>query len=457
MQKTRRQTALRVFYLPKEVENARNRAFRLAKRGRFGYHSHISAAARGPARRRFSAAMGISQPDYRFPGEVVRLTVTVVADVLGKENNGTTIACLNLVRYLRSQGDEVRVLCADEDRRGQEGFYIVPTLDLGFALNKVFEKNEVVPAKGDAAVVEAALEGADVCHIMTPFFLGHAALKVCKSRGVPVTAGFHCQAENLTSHLFLINSGLANREFYNAVWAHFYRYVDCIHYPSQFIRDYFEASIGCKTPGAVVSNGVNDMYRPRRVEKPEWLRDKFVVLYIGRLAREKSHKILVKAVRYSKYKDKIQLMFAGCGPRKEQIMRCVRRCKIAPPSINFYSREELVDVINYSDLYCHPAEIEIEAISCLEAISCGLVPVISDSPRSATKAFALDENNLFACNDPKDLARKIDFWIEHPELKAEYARRYEGYAAQFDQAECMKKTRQILLDAYEKAKNDLVR
>ena len=388
---------------------------------------------------------------FRSLGEVDLLTFTVVADVLGKENNGTTIACLNLVRYLRSRGDEVRVLCADEDRRGQEGFFIVPTLDLGFALNKVFEKNEVVPAKGDRQTVEAALEGADVCHIMTPFFLGRAALKACKSRGVPATAGFHCQAENLTSHLFLINSGLANREFYNAVWALFYKYVDRIHYPSQFIRDYFEASIGRKTPGAVVSNGVNDMYRPREVEKPDRLKDKFVVLYIGRLAREKSHNVLVKAVKYSRYRDKIQLMFAGCGPRKAQIMRCVRRCKITPPLINFYSREDLVDLINYSDLYCHPAEIEIEAIACLEAISCGLVPVISDSPRSATKAFALDENNLFACNDPRDLARKIDFWIEHPELKAEYKRRYEGFAAQFDQAECMKKTRQILVDAYENA------
>lgn len=383
------------------------------------------------------------------------MTVTVVADVLGKENNGTTIACLNLVRYLRSRGDEVRVLCADEDRRGQEGFYIVPKLNLGFALNKVFEKNEVVPARGDPAVIEAALEGADVCHLMTPFFLANAALKACRKKGVPVTAGFHCQAENLTSHLFLINSALANREFYHFVWKHLYRYVDCIHYPSQFIRDVFEKSIGRETPGVVVSNGVNDMYRPRKVEKPEWLRDKFVVLYIGRLSREKSHKVLVKAVTYSKYKDRIQLMFAGCGPRKGQIMRCVRRCGITPPHIDFYSRSDLVDLINCSDLYCHPAEIEIEAISCLEAISCGLVPVISDSPRSATKAFALDENDLFACNDPRDLARKLDFWIEHPELKAEYAKRYEGFAAQFDQTECMKKTRQILVDAYEKA-NDMV-
>ena len=385
------------------------------------------------------------------------MTVTVVADVLGKENNGTTIACLNLIRYLRSQGDTVRILCADQDKKGQENVFIAPNLSLGFALNKVLEKNAVTLAKNDPAVVAAALEGTDECHVMTPFFLGHAAVIECRRRGIPVTAGFHCQAENFTSHIFMLNSGFANREFYNFVWAHFYRYVDLIHYPSQFIRDTFEQSIGCRTPGVVVSNGVGDIYRRRPAEKPEWLKDKYVILFTGRLSREKSHMVLVKAVKYSKYKDRIQLMFAGCGPREGQIMRCVRRCGITPPLIKFYSREELVDLINYSDLYCHPAEIEIEAISCLEAISCGLVPVISDSPRSATKAFALDENNLFSCNDPRDLARKIDFWIEHPELKAEYSRRYEGFTKQFDQTECMRKTRQILVDAYEKAnENDLV-
>ena len=383
------------------------------------------------------------------------MIITVVADVLGKENNGTTIACFNLIRYLRQQGDTVRILCADQDKKGQPDVFVVPNLNLG-PLNCVLRKNEVTMARKDAKVIDAALDGADVCHIMTPFFLGCAALRAAKAKGIPVTAGFHCQAENFTSHLGLINFPLANKIFYHVIYKKFYRYVDRIHYPTQFIRDYFERTIGKQTQGHVVSNGVNDIYRRREVEKPDWLRDKFVILFIGRLSREKTHKVLVKAVRYSRYKDKIQLMFAGGGPRKKQIMRCAARCHIAPPVIDFYSRQDLVDLINRSDLYCHPAEIEIEAISCLEAISCGLVPVISDSPRSATKAFALDENNLFACNDPRDLARKIDFWIEHPELKAEYARRYDRYAEQFDQTQCMKKTRDILVEAYEAAKNRLL-
>jgi hypothetical protein len=65
----------------------------------------------------------------------------------------------------------------------------------------------------------------------------------------------------------------------------------------------------------------------------------------------------------------------------------------------------------------HPAEIEIEAIACLEAITCGLVHVIANSPRCATKAFAMGNNNLFENKNSDDLASKIDYWIENPKEK----------------------------------------
>ena len=112
--------------------------------------------------------------------------------------------------------------------------------------------------------------------------------------------------------------------------------------------------------------------------------------------------------------------------------------------MEFFSRDELVRVINYADLYVHPAEIEIEAISCLEAIACGLVPVIADSPRSATRFFALTPENRFRCNDPVDLARRMDYWLESPERRAACRARYLGFAQQFDQAQCMERMEEML-------------
>lgn len=119
-----------------------------------------------------------------------------------------------------------------------------------------------------------------------------------------------------------------------------------------------------------------------------------------------------------------------------------------PPIFRFFSREELVKTINSADLYVHPAEIEIEAISCLEAISCGLVPVISDSPRSATRFFALGEQNLFRCNDSKALAERIDWWLEHPAEQETCSKAYLGYTKQFDFDACMDRMEQMILETH---------
>lgn len=374
------------------------------------------------------------------------MTITVVCDVLGKENNGTTTAAMNLIRYLRSQGHEVRVICPDAERKGEEGYYVVPKIHFRIFKSYV-EKNGVCIAKPDKTVIRSAIEGADVVHVMVPFFIGHYACKVATELGIPVTAGFHCQAENVTSHLFLMNSGIANRAAYRAFYKILYQYCDCIHYPTQFICDTFESRVG-PTNHYIISNGVGDTFRRMSgVCKPAGLEDKTVILFTGRYSKEKSHKVLIDGVSRSKYRDSIQLIFAGDGPQKDALKKYAAKRLSIQPVFKFFSRDELIKVINYADLYVHPAEVEIEAISCVEAISCGKTPVISNSPRSATKSFALSDKNLFRCNDPDDLAAKIDYWIEHPAERKECGDMYLAYAGQFRFDDCMKKMESMLSDA----------
>lgn len=371
------------------------------------------------------------------------MMIAVVCDVLGCENNGTTIAAMNLIRSLRSKGHTVRVVCPDEEKKGQKDVYVAEKLNLGF-LNGYVKKNGVTIAKPNRQLLESALDGVDAVHIMTPFLLCGKAVKIAKKKGIPVTAGFHCQAENFTSHLFLKNSRLANRLTYHVFYRTVYRHVDAVHYPTEFIRSVFEQH-GRKTNAYVISNGVNSDFVPRAVSRSDADRDKYIILFTGRYSKEKSHKILIDAVALSSHADKIQLVFAGDGPLKDKLRKQSGKLK-NPPVFRFFSRSEMIDTINDSDLYVHPAEIEIEAISCLEAISCGLVPVISDSPRSATKYFALDEKNLFRCNDSADLAAKIDYWLDHPDEKEARHQEYLGYTRQFDHDTCMDRMEQMILD-----------
>lgn len=376
------------------------------------------------------------------------MNITMICDVLGAENNGTTIAAMNLIRSLKAKGHNLKVVCPDEDKRGQDGFYVVSKYNFG-PLNSYVEKNGVSLAKPDEDILREAVTGADVVHILVPFALGHAAAEMATEMKIPVTASFHCQAENFTNHIFLMNSDFANRTVYRFFYKQVYRMCAAVHYPTKFICDVFENEVG-PTPHYVISNGVNKMFRYRPTEKPENLRDRFVVMFTGRYSREKSHKVLIDAVAQSKYRDRIQLILAGSGPLEEKIKEYAREKLPIFPIFRFYSREELIEVLNYADLYVHPAEIEIEAISCLEAISCGLVPVIADSPRSATRYFALTEDNLFHYIDAASLAEKIDFWMENPERKERMREQYLGYAEQFDYDICMDRMEHMLISAASK-------
>lgn len=374
------------------------------------------------------------------------VNITVICEVLGEPNNGTTVAGLNLINYLKQKGHHVKVVCPDIDKKDTPDYYILPRLNLGPICNKIIANNNVVLPRYDRRVIYEAVKDADVVHIMLPLLISRKTSQLVRSLGIPMTAGFHAMAESLTTHFYLTGSRLANKLAYAWYDKNLYSRVDAVHYPTEFIRDTFERAVRRHTNAYVISNGVSQCFQPRTVPKPTQYADKFCILYIGRLSSEKSHKVLIKAVSKSKYADQIQLFFAGAGPMKDQLISYARKCKIAVPMIDFYTHEDLATLINMCDLYCHPATIEIEAISCLEAISCGLVPLISDSPCSATKNFALDERNIFHAGDARDLASKIDYFFERPDVRLDMSRRYLGIRARYERERCMAQMEQMLID-----------
>jgi len=370
------------------------------------------------------------------------MKIAIVCEVLGRANNGTTIAALNLIDFLKKQGHDVRVVCPDEDKRGLPGYYILPKAKF---VNWIFKKNNLNLAKFDEKVVYDAVHDADIVHFMIALFISRTASKYVHSLGIPITGGFHAQSQNFASQVGMLHSKAFNRWAYHWYDGNVFCRAQAIHYPTQFIRDIFEKEVGRKTNGYVISNGVNTMFTPVECEKPQELKDKYCILFTGRLAKEKSHFTLLKAVKKSKYKSRIQLIFAGDGPLYEKIVNWSAANLPNQPIVKFFKREELLHLINCCDLYCHPAEAEIEAIACLEAISCGLVPIIADSPYCASKDFALDGRCLFKVNDSKDLAEHIDWFIEHPEEKEALSHRYIQEGLRFDQAECMRKMEQMFI------------
>ena len=343
------------------------------------------------------------------------MIITLVTDQFYKNNHGTSISAQQIYNGLVKRGHTVRVLAIDETNNTA---YALKERYFGKPITKLINSQGFQFAKPDREIIKKSIEGADIVHVYMPFKLGCKTIEICREMNVPCTAGFHIIPENITSTIYMNKVAVVNASLWEKFKNCTYRYVKHIHCPSLMVAKLLK-NHHYNSYLHVISNGYNPIFKiVEGEEKPKVFRDKIVITFIGRFSREKRHDLIIKAVNESKYRDKIQLIFGGKGPTKKHIMKMAQKLPIYP-MFSFFSKEQIVSLLNFSDLYIHPADIEVEGMSCIEAIACGCVPIVSNSVKSATPQFTVHEKSIFEHGNYKDLTEKIDWGIEHPEeLKA---------------------------------------
>ena len=391
------------------------------------------------------------------------MKILFVIDTYDTNNNGTSISAQRFAGELRRRGHEVRILCADPQETDSEGNplpveqtqkYIVkefytpifnPLIKKhGFTFGTIFKESR--------QIIQEAIHWADIVHSYMPFGLEMYASKYTENLGKPNTGAFHIQPENLWSSVGLGKvqwiQERGYRDFRN--W-HYYKFRH-IHVPSQFMGHMLEER-GYNSKIHVISNGIQDAFMEagkrkadhgRPPKRPEY-QGKIIIMMIGRLSQEKRQDVIINAVPYSKYADKIQLIFAGRGPEYDKYVELGKPLKNTPQYV-YVGQKELIDLLLQCDLYVHASDMESEAISCIEAIATGLVPVIANSEVSATPQFALDGRSLFKPRSPKDLARAIDYWLDHPNERQEMEELYRISAKQYGLANSVSQFERMLME-----------
>ncbi|GIF51338.1 glycosyltransferase involved in cell wall biosynthesis [Asanoa ferruginea] len=356
------------------------------------------------------------------------MIITLVIDTFNVGNNGTTVSATRFASTLIARGHTVRVVACggggDQGPGGPEMFW-VPELTVPVA-SRFARRQDTVFAKPVRDVLVAAIGGADVVHIYQPWPLGRAAERIARELRVPALAAFHIQPENITYNIGLGWFPPAARAVYALLRRAFYgRFAD-IHCPSEFIADELRRH-GYAARLHVIPNGVADDFRPG----PARVRGAaFRILMVGRFAPEKRQDVLIRAARRARHGARIQLCFAGQGPLENRLRRMASTLP-NPAQFGYYAQAGLIELIHGCDLYVQASDVETEGLSCVEAFACGLVPVISDSPLSATGQFALAPTNLFRSGDPASLAERIDGWIDDPAALAAASDAYAHYAERF--------------------------
>lgn len=365
------------------------------------------------------------------------------------KGNGLAGSCRRTVQFLRQAGENVRLLSAC-GMDGEEPDYPLPG-DTIPIVHPLIKKQGYAFAKRDNEMIRKAVRWADVIHLEEPFALQIRVCKIADEENKPLTATYHLHPENFYASVHLQKSIWLNcmtmLVWKKTVFDHC-RIIQC---PTENVRNrlerwHYESEL------RVISNGILPLEKEEAASPIKKAAGSFLLITTGRYSVEKDQITLLKAMRYSRFANRIQLVLAGKGPTEKKLKKAAD--KLYQKGIlnhrvvfGFYALPELLAVYRQADLYIHCANVEVEGMSCMEAISTGLVPVIAKGRISATSQFALDQNSLYPEGNAKMLAERIDFWLSKDSAREKEAQRYIGLGAEYDLHHSIELLRQMYQDA----------
>ena len=211
-------------------------------------------------------------------------------------------------------------------------------------ISEVSAKNQIKFAKFERDKVARAFEGADLVHFIFPFGFEKKCKKLADEMGIPTTAAFHVQPENISYNVRLGKIGIVNRLIYFYLRRTFYSRFNRIHCPSAFIADSLRRH-GYGGQMYVISNGYDEAFKP--AEEPV-RNDKFEIVMVGRLSPEKNQKTLISAIAASAHREEIRLTLLGNGSCAARLKRQAARQGVQT-EFGFLPKKQLVEKLQSSD------------------------------------------------------------------------------------------------------------
>ncbi|MBM4441270.1 MAG: glycosyltransferase [Candidatus Rokubacteria bacterium] len=256
-----------------------------------------------------------------------------------------------------------------------------------------------------------AAEGFDVFHAHHPFLLGPAARRLARRPRRPLVFTYHTRYDKYAHYVPLPRAVVAAAAI--GLSTRFAARADAVIAPSALIRDELAAR-GVRAPIAVVPTGVDlarfapgDTAVARRALG--LARDDQVLLYVGRLDREKSvGRVLTAFDRVAGTLPRARLVLAGHGTEAEALQRQAATLA-AHARVSFLgvrAHEALADCYRAADLFVFASETETQGLVLAEAAACG-VPAVTVSGPGCDEVVRDGETGVLTKPDAAALSEAI--------------------------------------------------
>ncbi len=159
--------------------------------------------------------------------------------------------------------------------------------------------------------------------------------------------------------------------------------------------------------------------------------NKFRILYVGRLNKEKGVVFLLKAFReFSLDKNDVELLLVGDGPLAKKLQKDNQKIK-SIQFLGFKRPEVMPKIYAQADVFVLPSTAEGMNNAMLEAMASGLAVIATDT---GDAGLILDKtgNIIIKSQNPKDIALAFEYFYKHrhilDKIKAENRRLAKNFS-----------------------------
>lgn len=409
------------------------------------------------------------------------MKIVIASDLYWPMVNGVSTFCRSLAQNLVKNGHEVMILASSQTGDfsiGEEDGCTVVRFD---SVKFPFHPNQVDPLPDQVKVfnqipvprvfyanglrvclspyrkIKKVLDDfqPDVIHGHTPLMIGLAVGRYAKLRNVPLVCTTHTFPDNTTGNLWFIYPIKKPVDY--LVKSHCAKVLVNSNYatmPTKMVMDaLLPAHIkkNLKIPVEALQNGVDlSRFSPGPVPKDTYKKfnlpeDKPIISYIGRLDKEKSIGVVVRAFQQVLKSKPAHLLLVGDGADKDDLKSLVKKLGLTD-HVTFTGKvvgDDLVNLHRIGTVFCTASVTEVQSIALLESMACGQPVVVIDV--DSMKELCKDGINGYMCEEKNvdQIAGRLLKVISDKKLRDKMGKESIKIASTFDIKYSVQKFEQI--------------
>ena len=350
------------------------------------------------------------------------MKVLITTDWYAPVINGVVTSVLLLQRELERLGHEVRVVTLSNTLHSykSENVYYMGSV----SANKIYPGARLKINRSRSLLHELVAWGPDVIHSQCEFSSFRVAYALSSRLGTPIVHTYHTVYEDYT-HYFSPSVRVGR-----AVVSVFSRWIcgrtACVVAPSRkvekLLRDY---GVRCRIE--VIPTGVDlGAYRqePDAARMAELRRrwalkeDRTVLLYLGRMAKEKNLAQLMDQIHAARRQDAV-LLLVGDGPDRETALDHARELGLEVIYTGMVPHSDVLDYYRLGDLFVTASTSETQGLTYFEALAAG-IPVLCRRDE-CVDGVVEDGVNGWQYASAGDFSRCLSAFCDDPDLRRRMA------------------------------------